>query len=90
MHTMQKIGKTGRKLADRFREHLRHVEKNDKHAFKPVARHYNVQNHSTNKITFCRLSYTKETQKAVKTSNKISPSTRTLNPHEINERFSFN
>ena len=34
------IGETGRRLGDRFREHLRDVEKNDKDASKPVARHF--------------------------------------------------
>ena len=29
------IGETGRRLGDRFREHLRDVEKNDKDASKP-------------------------------------------------------
>ena len=40
------IGETGRRLGDRFREHLRDVEKNDKNASKPVARHVNLPNHS--------------------------------------------
>ena len=31
------IGETGRRLGDRFREHLCDVEKNDKDASKPVA-----------------------------------------------------
>ena len=35
------IGETGRRLGDRFREHLRDVEKDDKNASKPVARHFN-------------------------------------------------
>ena len=34
------IGKTGRRLADRFREHLRNVETNDTDASKPVAGHF--------------------------------------------------
>ena len=34
------IGETGRRLHDRFREHLRDVERNDKDASKPVARHF--------------------------------------------------
>ena len=33
------IGEAGRRLSDRFREHLRDVERNDKGASKPVARH---------------------------------------------------
>ena len=33
--------KLGRRLGDRFREHLRDVEKDDINASKPVARHFN-------------------------------------------------
>ena len=33
------IGETGRRLGDRFLEHLRDAEKDDKNASKPVARH---------------------------------------------------
>ena len=40
------IGETGRRLGDRFREYLRDVERNDKDASKPVARHFNLPNHS--------------------------------------------
>ena len=40
------IGETGRRLGDRFREHLRDVERNDKDASKPVARHFNLPNRS--------------------------------------------
>ena len=40
------IGETGRRLGDRFREYLRHSERNDKNASKPVARHFHLPNHS--------------------------------------------
>ena len=40
------IGNTGRRLADRFRKHLRDEEKNYTDASKPVARHFNLPNHS--------------------------------------------
>ena len=50
------IGETGRRLGDRFREHLRDVEKDDKHASKPVARHFNVPNHSKEHMSICGLS----------------------------------
>ena len=41
------IGETGRRIGDRFHKHLRDVEKNDKDASKPVARHSNLPiNHS--------------------------------------------
>ena len=36
------IGEKGRRLGDRFREHLRDVEEDDTNASKPVARHFNL------------------------------------------------
>ena len=45
-----------RRLGDRFREHLRDVEKDDKNASKPVARHFNLPNHSKQHMVVCRLS----------------------------------
>jgi len=58
MHLMQKIyvGETGRRLGDRFHEHLQDIERNDKDAFKPVARHFNLPNHSSQHMTICGLS----------------------------------
>ena len=50
------IGETGRRLGDRFREHLRDVERNDKDASKPVARHFNLPNHSKQHMKVCSLS----------------------------------
>ena len=50
------IGETGRILRDRFREHLRDVEINDKDASKPVARHFNLPNHSQKHMAVCGLS----------------------------------
>ena len=50
------IGETWRRLGDRFREHLRDVERNDKDASKPVARHFNLPNHSSQHMTICGLS----------------------------------
>ena len=50
------IGETGRRLGDRFREHLRDVERNDKDASKPVARHFNLPNHSIQNMAICGLS----------------------------------
>ena len=46
------IGETGRRLGDRFLEHLRDVERNDKDASKPVARHFNLPNHSWRSAAF--------------------------------------
>ena len=50
------IGETGRRLGDRFREHLRDVEKDDQNASKPVARHFNLPNHSNQHMVVCGLS----------------------------------
>ena len=50
------IGETGRRLGDRFREHLRDVEKNDKDASKPGARHFNLPNHTKKHMAICGLS----------------------------------
>ena len=49
------IGETGRRLADRFREHLRDAEQNNTDASKPVARHFNLPNHSHHNMTICGL-----------------------------------
>ena len=49
------IGETGRRLGDRFREHLRDVERNDKDASKPVARHFNLPNHPVISCYFVRI-----------------------------------
>ncbi|KAK2552770.1 hypothetical protein P5673_025925 [Acropora cervicornis] len=50
------IGETGRRLADRFREHLRDAEQNNTDASKPVARHFNLPSHSHHNMTICGLS----------------------------------
>ena len=70
------IGETGRRLGDRFREHLRDVERNDKDASKPVARHFNLPNRSKNPMAVRRTLEQKQIEIG------------TLNPHGINERFS--
>lgn len=54
-----------------------------------LARIYNLQNQSSHRMTFCGLSFTKDTQKAVKTY-KISLSTRKLNTHGFNKLFLLN
>lgn len=57
----------------------------------PFARHFNLPNHSTHGMTIFGLFFTKETQKAVKTSNKkfsLNWTHQTI-MHGINERLSF-
>ena len=65
------IGKTGRQLGDRFREHLRDVEKNDKDASKPVARHFNLPNHSKKHMAICGLSLHRYDGKPQESGTKI-------------------
>ena len=48
------VGETGRRLSDRFAEHLRSVRNGD--ADKSVARHFNSANHSLSDIKVCAIS----------------------------------
>ena len=68
------------------REHLRDVERNDKDASKPVAKYFNLPNHPKQHIAVCGLSLQLGSSESCKFSFEIG----TLNPHGINERFSFN
>ena len=79
------IGETRRRLADRFCEHRGDVEKNDTAASKPVARYFNLPNHSHLNMTICRLS----SQQGNTESCQIIFHLGTLYPHGINESVSF-
>ena len=80
------IGETGRRIGDRFREHLRDVERNDKDASKPVARHFNLPNHSKQHMAVCGLSLHLGSSESRKTlEQKFIFQIGTLNPHGINE-----
>jgi len=82
---------TGRRLGDRFRENLRDVERNDKDASKPVARHFNLPYHSSQLVMICGLSlHQGNTESRKNLEQKFFFQIGTLNPHGINERFSFN
>ena len=85
------IGETGRRLGDRFREHLCLVQKDDKNASKPVARHFNLPNHSKQHMVVCGLSLNQGSTERRKTlDQKIIFQIDTVNPHGINERVSSN
>ena len=68
------------------REHLLDVERNDKDASKPVAKYFNLPNHPKQHMAVCGLSLQLGSSESCKFSFEIG----TLNPHGINERFSFN
>ena len=85
------IGETGRRLGNRFREHLRDVERNDKDASKPVARHFNLTNLSSLHMTICvRSLHQGNTESRKNLEQKFIFQIGSLYPHSINERFSFN
>ena len=85
------MDETGRRLGDRFREHLRDVERNDKDASKPAANHFNLPNHSKKHMVVCGLSLHLSSSGSLKTlEQKVIFQIGALNPHGINERFSFN
>ena len=82
------IGVTGRRLGDRIREYL--VEINDKDASKPVARHFNLPNHSQKHMAVCGLSlHLGNTESRKNIEQKFIFQIGTLSPCGINERFSF-
>ena len=70
------IIKTGRRVGDRFQEHLREVEKDDKNESKPVARHLNLPNHSRQHMAVCSLSQHQGSSESRKTLEKNYFSTR--------------
>ena len=92
LHSLQKVihRRNRETTGDRFREHLRDVEKDDKNASKPVARHFNLPNHSKQHMVVCGLSLHQGSTESRKTiEQKFIFQIGTLNPHGINERFSF-
>ena len=67
------------------------MERNDKDASKPVARRFNLPNHSQQYMAVCGLSFYLGGSESRKTlEQKFIFQIGTLNPHGINERFSFN
>ena len=64
--------------------------KNDTDAFKPVARHLNLPNHSHHNTTICWLSLHHGNKKSRKSlEKKCTFQLGTLSTHGINERFPF-
>ena len=85
------IGETGRRLGNRFREHLPDEQRTDRVASKPVAGHFNLPNHFKQYEAICSLSLHLSSSESRKTlEQKFTFQIVTLNPHGINERFSFN
>ena len=81
------IGETGRRPADRFREHLRDVEKkNNTDVSKPVPRHFNLPDHSHHNMTICGLSlHHGNTESRENLEQKFIFQLGTLSPHGLND-----
>ena len=82
--------KSGRKLGDRFREHLLDVKKKGSDLSKPVARHFNLPDHSHEHMEICGIYLhlgNNETRK--RKEQRLIFKLGTLAPNGINERFSF-
>ena len=79
-----------KKYKYRFREQLRDVEINDKDASKPVARHFNLPNHSSKHMAVCGLSlHLGNTESRKNIEQKFIFQIGTLSPCGIDDRFSF-
>ena len=84
------IGESGRKLGDRFREHLLDVKNKGSDLSKPVARHFNLPGHSQEHMEICGTYLhlgNNETRK--RKEQRLIFKLGTLAPNGINERFSF-
>ena len=66
------------------------VEKDDKNASKQIARHIHLPNHSTQHMAVCGLSLHQGRTESHQATLEHFFHFGTLNPHGINERFSFN
>ena len=84
------IGETGRRLVDRFCEHLRDAQQNNTDASKPAARHFNVPNHSHHNMTIYGLSlHHGNTESGKNLEQKFIFQLGILSPYGIHEHLSF-
>ena len=84
------MDQSGRRLVDRFREHLRDVAKNDTDVPKPVARYFNLPNHYHQNMTICGPSLHQENTESRKNlEQKFIFQLGTPYPLGIKERLSF-
>ena len=80
---------TGRRLGDRFREHVLNAEKGDNDASKPEARHFNLPQDFTTHMAIYGLSLLNGVTKSRKSlEQRLIFQIGTPNSQGINERFS--
>ena len=84
----QAIGETGRRLGDRIRDHLYDLHKNDQS--KPFSRIFNSSNHSISDFVAFGLFVINDGNDCCKIKEmRLIRALDILNPHVINERFTF-
>ena len=82
------IGETGRRLSDRFAEHLHSVRNND--VDKPFAQHFNAANDSISDINVCAISpISGGNDSRKKHEKRLIFKIGTIHPHGLNQRSSF-
>ena len=85
------IGESGRKLGDRFREHLLDVKNKGSDLSKPVARHFNLPGHSHELMEICGINLqfgNNETRK--RTEQRPWLPTESMNDlHSLNSKHIF-
>ena len=82
------VGETGRRLRERFGEHLRSI-RNNSPGF-PVAHHFNSASHSLNDITICGLKRCSgDNTRRKKQEMRLIFELGTLKPNGLNINFSF-
>ena len=83
------IGETGRRLSDRFSEHLRSV-RTMHDVDNPVAQHFNTANHSISDIKVYAISLIScGNDSRKKQEKRVIFKIWTIHPHGLNERFFF-
>ena len=79
---------SGRRLSDRFGEHLRSVRNND--VDKPVAIHFVDVNHSISNMKICTISpISGGNDSRERHEKRLVFKIGTIHPHGLNEQFSF-
>ena len=78
------VGETGRRLGDRFREHLSDI-KNKRVAKSDVAKHFNLNSHSIENVNVCGLLYCNNTTERKQKEMNLIRNLGTLKPLGLNK-----
>ena len=78
------VGETGRRLGDRFREHLSDI-KNKRVAKSDVAKHFNLNSHSIEDVNVCGLLYCNNTTERKQKEMNLIRNLGTLKPLGLNK-----